>query len=92
MTDMLTQTQWRALRRLYIAGKTGIPADGSGYGAAGTWDALLPLRDHEPPLVREVFRTVGHYKGQYMAVITDAGVEFYDKNERRYNLFYPPEK
>lgn len=88
MAALLTREQWETLRRLYIAGKKGILADRAGYGKAGPWPILMYLRDYDPPLAREVLRS--EHGGHYAVVITDAGAEFYEHNERMYDVFYPP--
>ncbi|NLF75213.1 MAG: hypothetical protein GX573_05905 [Chloroflexi bacterium] len=87
MSHLLTEAQWRALRQLYIAGRAGIPYDGRGYGKAGPWPVLRQLRDRQPPLVREVWRPQSEI--QNLMVITEAGVTFYEANERLYDAFYP---
>lgn len=86
---LLTETQWRALTRLYVAGKRGIAYRGRGYPDAGPWSDLRVLRDNDPPLMREVTRS-GDVRGQHFVVITDAGKRFYEDNERMYLVFYPP--
>ncbi|NLX10857.1 MAG: hypothetical protein GXY36_14485 [Chloroflexi bacterium] len=91
MAKLLPREQWEALRRLYSAGKRGIQHDGIRYGEAGRWDVLRALRDHEPPLAREVYRVDPHLGGLYLVVITEAGERFYDANEELHNLFYPPD-
>jgi len=90
---LLSEDQWKCLRRLYAAGKAGISHDGAGYGDAGSWSVILQLRDRQPPLVREVVRpdytllTV-----RYLVVITEAGVRFYEDHQRLHDIFYPPDK
>jgi hypothetical protein len=87
---LLTQDEWAVLLRLYVVGKIGIPADESGYRAAGPWSAVRMLRDQDPPLVREVFRLHDDTGHRCRVVITEAGVRFYETKQRQYNVLYPP--
>ncbi|MBN1562239.1 MAG: hypothetical protein JXA10_00240 [Anaerolineae bacterium] len=86
---MLNKDEWQALTRLYIAGRQGIKHTGSGYGAAGSWDTLKALRDHDPVLAREVTRLdPANATTHYLMVITDAGTQFYEKKRRLYTALY----
>jgi hypothetical protein len=86
---MFNKAEWKALTRLYIAGRQGIRHTGSGYGAAGSWAALKALREHDPILAREVIRLdPANSTMHYLMVITDAGVKFYEKKRRLYNALY----
>lgn len=88
---LLSKEEWIALTRLYVVGRRGVEHDGRQYPGAGSWQALRALRDHEPPLAREIVRLDPHSQTtHYVAVITDAGVEFYEKQRRLYNSLYPP--
>lgn len=88
---MLTREQWVTLTRLYVADRRGIEHDGTGYGAAGSWDAIKALRDHTPTLAREVTQLDPHNeKMRYLVVITDAGRAFYERKRRQYRVLYPP--
>ncbi len=88
---LLSKEEWIALARLYAAGMSGAEYDGHRYAGAGAWSTLRALRDHEPPLAREVVRLDPHNQTtHYVAVITDAGVRFYEQQRRMYNTFYPP--
>ncbi|NDJ77435.1 MAG: hypothetical protein GYB65_14375 [Chloroflexi bacterium] len=91
MSPLLPYDQWVALRRLYIAGKRGIQYDGQRYGDAGPWSVLQQLRDRTPSLMREVTRTTPDKQMLYLVVITEAGVAFYEANERLHDTFYPPD-
>ena len=89
MGGVLTQEQWKALTHLYAAGTSGLPYDGSSYGEA--WPALQFLRDHVPPLGREIVRLDPHnHTTHYLVIITEAGEKFYEKNRRFYNALYAP--
>jgi hypothetical protein len=86
---MLTRDEWKALTRLYVAGRQGIKYNGAGYDAAGSWAALKALREHDPVLAREVTRLdPANSTMHYLVVITDAGVQFYEKKRRLYNMLY----
>lgn len=88
---MLSEAQWIALERLYAAGSRGIPYSGTGYHGAGSWQVLQQLRDHDPPLVREITRLdPEHETVHYLVIITEAGERFYEKHRRLYNALYPP--
>jgi hypothetical protein len=87
---LLTEPQWKTLKRLYGAGKTGIAFDGSSYSEAGPWPVIIQLRDHNPPLAREVTRLDPQNQTvHYLVVITDAGDQFYEANRKLHELFYP---
>lgn len=91
MSGLLTREQWETLARLYGAGRRGIDASGGRYPAAGPWDAVLALRDADPPLARELFRHDEKLQTTvFYVAITEAGVRFYEKHRRMYNVFYPP--
>lgn len=88
---LLSEAQWVALERLYAAGWRGIPYTGQGYQAAGSWQVIRQLRDHDPPLVREITRLdPEHETTHYLVIITEAGERFYEKHRRLYNALYPP--
>ncbi len=88
---LLSEAQWIALERLYAAGRRGIPYTGQGYQAAGSWQVLRELRDHDPPLAREITcLDPEHETTHYLVIITEAGERFYEKHRRLYNALYPP--
>lgn len=87
---MLSREEWQALRRLYGAGKRGIKYERGSYDQAGSWSVLLQLRDHDPPLMRESSRSDDRGQLEYVVVITEAGIRFYEENEEIHDLFYPP--
>lgn len=88
---LLSEAQWRLLARLYTAGRQGILYQGRDYGAPGAFAALQGLRRHDPPLAREITRLDPENNTmRYLIQITDAGMRFYERNRRRYLLFYPP--
>jgi hypothetical protein len=88
---LLSEAAWIALTRLYAAGRQGIEYEGGHYAAAGSWATLRALRDHAPPLAREIVRLdPQNQTTHYLMIITDAGVDFYEKHRRLYNAFYPP--
>lgn len=87
---MLTESEWRLLTRLYAAGRRGIPYSGGNYGSTDAWSALQTLRRRDPPLAREVTRLdPRNSTTHYLIMITDAGRRFYERNQRRYRIFYP---
>ncbi len=87
---MLNEAEWRLLTRLYGEGKHGIPYEGHGYTGV-SWPALVGLRDHNPPLAREVTRPdPRNNTTHYAVVITEAGEKFYEHRRQRYNVLYPP--
>ena len=88
---LLSEGEWIALTRLYAVGRRGIEYEGRRYAAAGSWPALKALRDHDPPLAREIVRLdPNNQTTHYLMIITDAGVKFYEQHRRKYNAFYPP--
>lgn len=88
---LLTEDQWKTLRRLYGAGKQGIAHNGQDYREAGPWSVIRALRDHNPPLAREVVRPDPlNNTTLYLVVITEAGVDFYEEHRRLHDIFYPP--
>lgn len=91
---LLTETEWRLLTKLYAAGKTGIEYAGGAYGGAEgageSYRALQTLRAHNPALAREITRPdPRNNTTRYLIMITDAGTRFYERNRRRYRVFYP---
>ncbi|SRR5690554_4308578 len=89
MPEMLTEAQWRALRRLYDAGRRGIPASPSGYPSAGAWAVLKSLRDRDPPFITEAYDPKKGYGARPVVVITLAGIRYYERHQRLYNALYP---
>jgi hypothetical protein len=88
---LFSEDQWKTLTRLYAAGQAGVEYDGSGYGEAGSWAAIMQLRDHDPTLVREITRLdPTNNRVRYLVVITEAGEHFYERNRRFYNALYMP--
>jgi hypothetical protein len=86
---MLTEAEWKALTRLYAAGARGAEYDGVSYGDAGAWATLIQLRQHEPPLAREITRMdPAHRTMHYLVIITEAGERYYERNRRLYNALY----
>lgn len=88
---LLSREQWQALRRLYGAGRRGIKYEQGRYDQAGSWSVLMQLRDHDPPLIREATRSDDRGQMEYIVVITEAGIQFYEANEKLHDLFYPPD-
>lgn len=89
---LLSEAQWKTLEHLYAAGKSGIPFNGENYTNAGPWSVIVQLRDHNPPLAREVTRLDPRNRMvHYLVVITDAGDQFYEANRKLHELFYPPD-
>lgn len=87
---MLSKEEWRALVRLYIAGKRGIAHNGTDYGDAGSWTVIKALHEHTPVLAREVTRLdPQNNTTHYLVVITEAGHQFYERKRRLYNVLYP---
>lgn len=87
---LLSETEWRLLTKLYAAGRAGIEYTGSAYGEGESFRALQTLRSHTPPLAREITRPDPRNNTMhYLIMITDAGVSFYERNRRRYMVFYP---
>lgn len=89
MNSLLSRDEWLTLSRLYVAGRRGITGNGHSYPAAGTWQTLRALRDYTPTLAREVFRHDERGQMYYLVMITEAGEEFYERNERLYKIIYP---
>ncbi len=88
---LLSKAQWLALKRLYVAGRQGIETGGRSYDSAGPWAALMALRDHDPPLAREVFRLdPANRTTHFLVMITDAGERFFERHRRLYDTLYPP--
>jgi hypothetical protein len=87
---MISEAEWRLLTLLYAAGNHGVEYHGHSYGAV-SWSVLVGLRDHNPPLAREITRLdPRHHTTHYFVIITDAGERFYERSRQRYNVLYPP--
>lgn len=87
---MLSEAEWRLLTLLYSAGRRGVEYKGTSYGGVA-WSALVGLRDHDPPLAREVTRPdPRNHTTHYVVMITDAGEKYYERRRQRYNVLYPP--
>lgn len=88
---LLSETQWIALKRLYVAGRQGIKTSGRSYREAGAWADLMALRNQNPPLAREMVRLdPDNQTTHYLVMITDAGERFFERHRRLYNSLYPP--
>jgi hypothetical protein len=73
-----------------VPGRRGIKFRGGSYEQAGSWSVLLQLRDHDPPFIRESARSDDRGQLEYVVMITEAGIQFYEANEDLHDLFYPP--
>jgi hypothetical protein len=87
---MLSEAEWRLLTLLYAAGRHGLEYHGHAYDGV-SWSALVGLREHDPPLAREITRLdPRNHTTHYFVIITNAGERFYEHRRRRYNILYPP--
>ncbi|GIV81877.1 MAG: hypothetical protein KatS3mg051_1231 [Anaerolineae bacterium] len=72
-------------------GQARHPLQRDGLPGAGSWQVLRQLRDHDPPLAREITRLdPEHETMHYLVIITEAGERFYEKHRRLYRALYPP--